>query len=400
MKTETQCPEIVCDHSIAERPRYYARQLITDETLRLEQKYFIDRMRRHNRLLHGWGVVCGAQICLSPACKTNGAGNKPWEVVVKPGYILGPYGDEIIIDCERVVDLRTRGVSGVTGEPCVEPVDPWCSDVYVPRNSQKPLFVAVKYKECQTRPVRVQPDGCGCDDTQCEYSRWRDGYEIRVLTCCPDDLPELHSRHQKEVVDLLMPVIKRGVRPEGPPQICPKCPTEPWVVLGSVTVDDNGTITRIDNCDCRRIIYSLANRLVPCESVVPTVKSIDPPKLAAGTTDWPVVVIGENFEPGMLVDLGPGVTVTYPDSATKQTPNNFKVKVTVDDAAPTTDRYVTLVNPDCAMARSDVKFHVDNAATHAVTGPNAMPSRAATGAFVPARPRRGAPRTRQPKEKK
>ena len=26
MKTETLCPDIVCDHSIAERPRYYARK--------------------------------------------------------------------------------------------------------------------------------------------------------------------------------------------------------------------------------------------------------------------------------------------------------------------------------------------------------------------------------------
>ena len=398
MKTETLCPDIVCDHSIAERPRYYARQLITDETLRLEQKYFIDRMRRHNRLLHGWGVVCGAQICLSPARKTNGAGNKPWEVVIKPGYILGPYGDEIILDCERVVDLRTRGVSGITGEPCVEPIDPWCSDVYVPRDPDKPLFVAVKYKECQTRPVRVQPIGCGCDDTQCEYSRWRDGYEIGVLTCCPDELFEMNRRDDVRVILLPGQGIKPRPRPDGPPRICPKCPTEPWVVLGSVKVDDNGAITKIDNCDCRRIIYSLANRLVPCESVVPTVKSIDPAKLPAGSTNQTLFVTGENFEPGMLVDLGPLTTVTYPDPGKNQKSTEFTINVSVDEKAATTDRYVTLVNPDCDMAMSDVKFHVDSV-VHIGTGGTISPT-AITHAAAPIRPLRSPQKTRPRKGKK
>lgn len=395
MKTETLCPDIVCDQSIAERPRYYARQLITDETLRLEQKYFIDKMRRHNRLMHGYGVVCGAQICLSPGCRTNGPGNKPWEVVVKPGYILGPYGDEVIIDCERVVDLRTRGVTGVTGEPCIEPLDPWCSDVYTPRDPQAPLFVAVKYKECQTRPVRVQPVGCGCDDNQCEYSRWRDGYEIGILTCCPDELPGIH-RHEMEAIDLSKPAIKPGVRPEGPPQFCPKCPSHPWVVLGSVTVDDDGTITRIDNCDCRRIIYSLANRLVPCESLVPQVTAIDPAHLAAGEQDKTMVITGANFEPGMLVDLGPGVKVTY-DPA-NQTPNKFTIKITVDEKAVATDRYVALVNPDCAMVRAAIKFSVDPGPP-APTGTVVVPSAKAT-AVIPARPRRGVKGTPRPKRKK
>ena len=51
-----------CANSIAELPRYYPRQLITPADLTLEQDYFRDRLRRHNRLLHGWGVVCGALV--------------------------------------------------------------------------------------------------------------------------------------------------------------------------------------------------------------------------------------------------------------------------------------------------------------------------------------------------
>ena len=81
-----------CDTTIAELPRYYPRQLITPDDLTLEQNYFRDRMRRHNRLLHGWGVVCGALVCPGAVTTdTNGVVSlSPWQVQVQPGYILGP----------------------------------------------------------------------------------------------------------------------------------------------------------------------------------------------------------------------------------------------------------------------------------------------------------------------
>ena len=105
-----------CATSIVELPRYYPRQLITPDDLTLEQNYFRDRMRRHNRLLHGWGVVCGALVCPVPITNDDGTTSyAPWQVQVQPGYVLGPYGDEILLDCKRTVDLRTQGVSGVSG---------------------------------------------------------------------------------------------------------------------------------------------------------------------------------------------------------------------------------------------------------------------------------------------
>ena len=173
MKTNTVCRDVPCDQVVAERPRYYARQLITPDDLTLEQEYFRSKLRMHNRMLHGWGVVCGALVCLVPKAASSKNGNgtskngsdtttdaetfEPWKVMVKPGYILGPYGDEINIDCTRVVDLRSRGVAGVTGEPCAEASDPWCSDVFESRDADK-LYIAVRYKEVQTRPVRELSD--------------------------------------------------------------------------------------------------------------------------------------------------------------------------------------------------------------------------------------------------
>lgn len=223
-----------------ERVRYFARQLITPEDLTLEQEYFRNKLRRHNRFLHGWGVVCG--------CTVEPVPDKPWTVKVTPGYVLGPYGDEILIDHEVEVDLHKEGLEGLAVSPCADQLDDWCSQVEVERVAGQPLYVAVKYAECRSRPVRVLV-GCGCDETHCEYSRIRDSFAIEVLTSKPstysDPLPCYSSEGG------ISPI------PCGP---CPPCPTDPWVILATVTPGDNGKITeqKIDNFSLRRCVVSLA----------------------------------------------------------------------------------------------------------------------------------------------
>ncbi|MCG5212180.1 hypothetical protein [Streptosporangium sp. KLBMP 9127] len=212
-----------------ERPRYFPRQLITPDELTLEADYFRDRMRRHNMYLHGWGVVCGALVCPAPAktaSTTGQAATEPWRVRVEPGYVLGPYGDEIVIDIPGEVPLRGDGTAA----------DPWCGEMYA-RDPAGPFYVAVRYQERRTRPVPAQPAGCDCEDLPCEYSRLRDGYEFGVLDHCPGS-----HRPDDETA-------------AGNPE-CPACPESPWVVLAEVTVDADGVVTEIDNCSCRRIVAS------------------------------------------------------------------------------------------------------------------------------------------------
>jgi hypothetical protein len=226
-----------------ERPRFFARQLVTPDDLTLGYDYLRNKMRRINRYLHGWGVVCGTRVDLA---------NKPWKVIVRPGYILGPFGDEIVIERDICFDIRTRCVQVEGGDACDDILDPLCADrTTQARDPAQPVYVAVRYKEFASRPVRVQPAGCGCDDTSCEYSRWRDGYEICVLDDCPDD-------------HLNPPDLATLDRPPGGIPDCPPCPTDPWVVLAEVTADKKGAITRIDNCKCRRMVVSLAQYWRKC----------------------------------------------------------------------------------------------------------------------------------------
>jgi hypothetical protein len=217
--------------NLNDRPRYYARQLVTPEDLTLEQDYFRAKLRRHNRFLHGWGVVCGARVVLA---------TQPWMVIVKKGYILGPYGDEICIEKDQCIDVRKLCQSSQPGTPLD---DGCCTEAAPPLPPGSALFVAIRYVENRTRLVRVPLGGCGCEASSCEYTRYTDGYEICVLDHCPDS-----HKHPPKLQQVI----------EGEPPDCPDCPTEPWVVLSQFTVDEKGKVA-LQECACRRQVISFAN---------------------------------------------------------------------------------------------------------------------------------------------
>jgi hypothetical protein len=231
-----------------ERPRFFPRQLVTPDDLTLAQDYMREKMRRHNLHLHGWGVVCGALVEFpDPA--------KPWKVVIRPGYILGPCGDEIVLDRDICFDIRQRCLTAATGDPCdeVTPVN-GCNGSGGRQGREGTWFIAVRYKDFPANPVRVFQGGCGCDDARCEYSRWRDGYEICVL---PPPCPESHRNPP-------------GITLPGPApiQFCPDPPPDPWVILARVVVNAQGTVTEIDNCGCRRVVFSTAAWWTRCNNPI------------------------------------------------------------------------------------------------------------------------------------
>ncbi|MBN1872728.1 MAG: PKD domain-containing protein, partial [Anaerolineae bacterium] len=99
------------------RPHYFDRQQLTAADLNAEQQYFRERLRRHNRFMHGWGVVCGAQV-------TRASGDDPWEIAIGEGYAVTPHGDEIYIPSGTTFNTRL-GVESCLGvsSPCPNPED-------------------------------------------------------------------------------------------------------------------------------------------------------------------------------------------------------------------------------------------------------------------------------------
>jgi hypothetical protein len=91
----TDCPPDEGD--ALERVHYFDGMLLGAKDFEQEQTYFRSTLRRHNRLLHGWGVVTGLEVT------SVGPGNA--QVSVSPGYALDPCGNEIIIEATVTVDV-------------------------------------------------------------------------------------------------------------------------------------------------------------------------------------------------------------------------------------------------------------------------------------------------------
>ena len=321
-----------CCLGALERPRYFPRQLITPTELNLEAEYFAERLRRHNRMLHGFGVVCGAKVCRVPA--VDGDGAEPWKVKVTPGYAIDGCGNEIAIDCDRVIDLRSGGVVATCGDPAGELSDPWCCDSWTDRLPET-VWISVCHKETLSRPVSVQPVGCGCEDTSCEYSRWRDGYEIRVLSKRPDSCDAKPPTSEEFMAAFT-----------GPLRECPPSPDDPCVVLAQIDLDADGTITAIDSCSCRRNIVSLAPLWWQCVGEALSIRRVQRRRnFRADSTDT-LVLSGHNFRAGIEADLGPGIGVTVTDV----TPTKLTLHLDIAADAEIGDRAVMVTNPDLSVA--------------------------------------------------
>lgn len=217
-----------CDADL-ERLRYYPRQIMLADDMRAEQEYFREKARRHNRYLHGWGVVCGCEV--QPLADAANANN--WRVRVCPGYAVSPQGDEILINECVDVDLKL----GAIDPPCSVrwPCPPTGEMPGTGPNSRQSAYIAVRYAECMTRPLRVQPAGCGCDETACEYSRIRDSFELRVLWELPDSHKQAIADDKAwcDTVGHTAPELLRRLHTYPVPP-CPPCVSDPWVVLAQV----------------------------------------------------------------------------------------------------------------------------------------------------------------------
>ena len=90
-----------CDDAVLTRPNFFAGKLLTAEDLTQEQAYQAGHRRRHNRLLHGVGVVRGLDV----GAERGPSGGDV--VTVSPGVAISLAGDELVV-CEPVRSIRVR----------------------------------------------------------------------------------------------------------------------------------------------------------------------------------------------------------------------------------------------------------------------------------------------------
>lgn len=69
-------------------------------------------LRRHHRLLHGWGIVCGLRVRCGP---DDGEGRRT--VTVEPGSALDPAGNDLELTSEVAVDVLERLLELAEADP-------------------------------------------------------------------------------------------------------------------------------------------------------------------------------------------------------------------------------------------------------------------------------------------
>jgi len=98
---QTNQPPAGSSDIVTERNRYFTGKYMTARDFLAEQAYFLDRHRLHNRLLHGWGIVCGLDVVehdRDPACTHD------W-IIIKAGIALDSYGRELIVPRDMPVKI-------------------------------------------------------------------------------------------------------------------------------------------------------------------------------------------------------------------------------------------------------------------------------------------------------
>jgi len=120
------------------RPRFFAGQLLSATDLEAEQEYFLQKQRRHNRGLHGYGVVSGLDV----SAKDN-------VLIVSDGMALDASGNEVVVPNCLQIPIKRRG---------------------------RVAYLVVRYHENETDPVPVQIDSNG----GVEFSRIEEGFEIAI----------------------------------------------------------------------------------------------------------------------------------------------------------------------------------------------------------------------------
>jgi hypothetical protein len=134
-----------------ERPRFFSGRLLTAEDLALEQDYFREKQKRHNRSLHGFGVVNGLRV-------TTGSGN----LVIGPGMALDCEGNELVVETPLTIPLPTitETVAYVSLKFSEEPLPAGLQEALILRESLEVVFGRENFNSCH-RHLRSRWLSCG-----------------------------------------------------------------------------------------------------------------------------------------------------------------------------------------------------------------------------------------------
>lgn len=157
-----------------------------DEFLQ-EELYFLKKHRMHNRLLHGYGTVCGLWV------NKEDTGNGPL-IKVGAGVAVNPKGQKIRVPLDQCALLNEwlthhqAEVEGVIGSP---------------PSSLLSLYLVLCYRECETDRVPIPTGPCQSLEETSAASRIADNFSLSLELMPPD---QTEDETLQELVCLLQSI--------------------------------------------------------------------------------------------------------------------------------------------------------------------------------------------------
>lgn len=174
-----------CDAALPDSPQcapnYFFGMLLGVEDFRAEQGFHLGQHRRHQRSLHGAGVVAGYGVSFKPA---------ELELRVAPGQAVDRLGRDVVLERAQCVSLPLWWQAHQKDEAFADVADP--NDVTLD------LDVRVCWSACLSSPVPAIADPCAGDASDIAYSRVCETAQLslgRTPTTPPAADPRFHLLH-------------------------------------------------------------------------------------------------------------------------------------------------------------------------------------------------------------
>jgi hypothetical protein len=214
------------------RNRYFYGKLLDVFHFELEQNYFNAKRWLLNRLVSGFGVICGLDVQLGDDRKS---------IIVLPGVAIDKWGREIIVpNPSDPVDL-----------PAVPAQEDDTKEQKAPEDTF--VHICLCFHECTSDPVPALAGNCETE-VFCAPSAIREQYRIAIKD---GTAPEIAT-------DCSIPDVISGDRINYPAlalhvtRPCPELPADPCIPLANVRLPSSGARCQPNDIDItvRPIVYT------------------------------------------------------------------------------------------------------------------------------------------------
>jgi hypothetical protein len=160
------------------RVNYVNGLVLGADDLVQEQLYHLEKNRLHNRLLHGYGTLCGLSVDLSDP------GDGP-RLTVAPGVAVDPRGRAI-----RVPEAYCANLTAWLQSHAAEVQDRLAASPPLSPPEPLSLYLVLCHRECETDEVPIPGGPCKTLEASSVASRIQDAFELALRFEPPDQIEQ------------------------------------------------------------------------------------------------------------------------------------------------------------------------------------------------------------------